>query len=85
MTLFSTVLAKVVGALRPSGRFLVSIPLGEGAGWEVGDSGRHYFRALWTEAEFTAALERVGLQSEWTDRSVHDEETGWLCVLAQLR
>jgi 2-polyprenyl-3-methyl-5-hydroxy-6-metoxy-1,4-benzoquinol methylase len=80
----STVLTKVAGALRPGGRFLVSIPLGEGAGWEVGESGRHYFRALWTEAEFKAALARVGLESEWTERAVEDEETGWLCVLAQL-
>jgi len=79
------VLAKVAGALRPGGRFLVSIPLGEGAGWEVGESGSPYYRALWTEAEFVAALAQAGLQAEWTERSVHDEETGWLCVLAQLR
>ena len=79
-----TVLAKVAATLRPSGRFLVSIPLGEGAGWEVGESGRKYFRALRTEAEFIAALARVGLESEWTERAVEDEETGWLCVLAQL-
>ncbi len=78
------VLAKVAGALRPSGRFLVSIPLGEGAGWEVGESGRKYFRALRTEAEFIAALAGIGLQSEWTERAVEGEETGWLCVLAQL-
>ena len=81
----AAVLAKVAGALRPGGRFLVSIPLGEGAGWEVGESGRSYYRALWSEAEFIAALTHAGLQSEWTERSVHDEETGWLCVLAQLR
>ena len=79
-----TVLAKIVGALRPGGRFLVSIPLGEGAGWEVGESGRKYFRALRTKAEFIAALASVGLESEWTERAVEDEETGWLCVLAQL-
>ena len=78
------VLAKVAGALRPGGRFLVSIPLGEGAGWEVGESGSPYYRALRSEAEFTAALEESGLQSEWRERSNEDEETGWLCVLAQL-
>lgn len=78
------VLAKVADALSPGGRFLVSIPLGEGAGWEVGESGSSYYRALWSEAEFTAALERAGLRSEWTERSNHDEETGWLCLLAQL-
>ncbi len=49
------VLAKVAGALRPGGRFLVSIPLGEGAGWEVGESGSPYYRALWSEADFLAS------------------------------
>ena len=79
------VLAKVAGALRPGGRFLVSIPLGEGAGWEVGESGSPYYRALWSRAEFTAALEQAGLEPEWTDQAVEDEETGWFVVLAQLR
>lgn len=78
------VLAKVAGALRPGGRFLVSIPLGEGAGWEVGESGSPYYRALWSEAAFVAALAQAGLEPEWTERSVADEESGWLCVLAQL-
>ncbi len=77
------VLAKVADALRPDGRFLVSIPLGEGIGWETGKSGRTYYRALRTEAEFTAALVQAGLETEWTKRSVHDEETGWLLVLAR--
>ena len=77
-----TVLAKVAAALRPDGRFLVSIPLGEGAGWEVGESGSRYYRALRSEAEFIAALAQAGLQAEWTERSNHDEETGWLAVLA---
>jgi 2-polyprenyl-3-methyl-5-hydroxy-6-metoxy-1,4-benzoquinol methylase len=78
----SAVLAKVAGALRPEGRFLVSIPLGQGAGWEVGESGTPYYRALWSEADFLAALAKAGLRSEWTERSVEDEESGWLCVLA---
>jgi len=76
------VLAKVAGALRPGGRFLVSIPLGEGAGWEVGESGAPYYRALRSEADFIAALGKAGLEPEWTQRSVEDEESGWLCVLA---
>jgi 2-polyprenyl-3-methyl-5-hydroxy-6-metoxy-1,4-benzoquinol methylase len=78
----SAVLAKVAGALRPGGRFLVSIPLGEGAGWEVGESGAPYYRALRSEADFIAALGDVGLGPEWTERSVEHEESGWLCVLA---
>jgi 2-polyprenyl-3-methyl-5-hydroxy-6-metoxy-1,4-benzoquinol methylase len=77
------VLSKVADALRPGGAFLVSIPRGEGAGWEIGESGSSYFRALWTEAEFVAALTRAGLTPTWTDRAVPDEERGWLCVLAQ--
>ena len=78
----SAVLAKIAGALRPGGRFLVSIPLGEGAGWEVGETGAAYYRALWSAADFLAALANAGLGPEWTERSVEDEESGWLCVLA---
>jgi 2-polyprenyl-3-methyl-5-hydroxy-6-metoxy-1,4-benzoquinol methylase len=78
----AAVLAKVAGALRPGGRFLVSIPLGEGAGWEVGESGAPYYRALWYEADFIAVLAKAGLGPEWTQRSVEDEQSGWLCVLA---
>jgi 2-polyprenyl-3-methyl-5-hydroxy-6-metoxy-1,4-benzoquinol methylase len=77
------VLSKIAGALRPGGRFLVSIPLGEDAGWQDGDSGRPYYRVLRTEATFSDSLVRSGLTPEWTDRSNHGEETGWLCVLAQ--
>jgi 2-polyprenyl-3-methyl-5-hydroxy-6-metoxy-1,4-benzoquinol methylase len=77
------VLAKVAGALRPGGRFLVSIPLGEGIGWEVGESGNRYYRALRTEAEFIVALADAGLQPEWKERPIHDEESGWLLVLAR--
>jgi hypothetical protein len=40
---------------------------------------------LWSEGEFIAALVQARLEPEWTERSVHDEESGWLCVLAQLR
>lgn len=80
----TAVLAKVADALRPGGRFLVSIPLGECAGWEIGESGSHYYRALRTEAEFTAALEQAGLQTEWKERPIKHEESGWLCVLARL-
>ena len=80
-----TVLAKVAAALRTGGRFLVSIPLGEGAGWEEGESGSPYYRALWSEPDFVAVLVDAGLEPEWTERSVPDEDRGWLCLLAQLR
>jgi SAM-dependent methyltransferase len=77
------VLAKITAALRPGGRFLVSIPVGEGAGWETGESGRPYYRALRTEPDFLAALAEAGLNPEWTERSAHDD--GWICVLAERR
>ncbi len=75
------VLGKVVRALRPGGRFLVSIPRGEGIGWEVGESGRSYYRALRTEDEFLDVLRGAGFTPTWTDRSPEDD--GWLAVMAQ--
>lgn len=78
------VLAKVATALRPGGRFLVAVPMGHGAGWEIGESGHRYYRALWSEDSFIAELTKVGFESEWTKRS-GDEDSGWLGVLAQLR
>ncbi|MGJ9413995.1 class I SAM-dependent DNA methyltransferase [Aeromicrobium sp. CF4.19] len=79
----STVLRKVADALRPGAWFLVSIPRGEGASWEVGESGRRYYRALRTKAEFLDALSGAGLEPEWTDQSPGDD--GWLVVMAQQR
>jgi 2-polyprenyl-3-methyl-5-hydroxy-6-metoxy-1,4-benzoquinol methylase len=78
------VLAKIASALRPGGRFLVSIPLGEGDGFEIGESGKQYYRALRTEADFVDLLARAGLTTEWSERSNDDEESGWLCLLAHL-
>ena len=77
------VLEKVAAALRPGGRFLVSIPRGEGEGWQVEESGNSYYRALRTKDQFIGALEDAGLEAEWTDQAVEHEESGWLCVLAQ--
>jgi 2-polyprenyl-3-methyl-5-hydroxy-6-metoxy-1,4-benzoquinol methylase len=78
------VLAKVAESLRPGGKFLVTVPLGHGVDWEVGKSGNRYYRALWSEDDFIAALTRVGLMPEWTDRSGDNADSGWLTVLAQL-
>ncbi len=74
-----TVLSKVAAALRPGGRFLVSIPVGEGSGWETGESGKPYYRALRTEPEFVAVLAAAGLHQEWIERSEHED--GWICLL----
>ncbi len=78
------VLAKVAAALRPGGRFLVSIPLGHSAGWEIGDSGSPYYRALRSRDEFLAALQQAGLTPEWTDQADDndDADSGWFAVLA---
>lgn len=83
------VLAKVAAALRPGGRFLVAVRLGDGVGWEVGASGNRYYLAFWTEDEFIAELARVGLTPEWTGQTVNDEDpnlaaSDWLTVLARL-
>ena len=78
------VLAKIAAALRPGGRFLVTVPLGHGADWEIGDSGHRYLRALWPEDEFIGALTEAGLEPEWTERSGDAEDSGWLTVIALL-
>ncbi len=77
------VLAKVAGALHPGGRFLVSIPVGEGIEWEVGESGNRYFRALHSAADFISALAAAGFRAEWTEQSGEQDDDGWLCVLAR--
>jgi len=76
------VLAKVAGALRPGGCFLVSVPRGEGEGWETGESGKPYYKALHTKDELFALLRAAGLEPEWSDQA-SDDESGWLCVLAR--
>ncbi|GAA1738693.1 class I SAM-dependent methyltransferase [Aeromicrobium alkaliterrae] len=75
------VLGKIAEALRPGGQFLVSVPRGEGSGWEVGESGRSYYRALRTEDEILDALRGAGLSPVWIDRAPADD--GWLAVMAQ--
>lgn len=77
------VLSKIAVALRPGGRFLVSIPRGTGAGWEVGESGSRYYRVLRTTEQLVDALTVEGLAPEWTDQSPADD--GWLVVMAQRR
>ena len=45
------VLGRVAGALRPGGAFLLSVRVGDGEQWEVGDSGNPYFTVLWREPD----------------------------------
>ena len=75
------VLDRIADAVRQGGWFLVSIPRGEGAGWEVGESGTPYYRALRTKDQFIEALRGAGLVAQWTDQSPADD--GWLAVLAR--
>jgi SAM-dependent methyltransferase len=79
------VLVKVATALRPGGRFLVAVPLGHGVAWETGESGHRYYRSLWPEDAFRAALTNAGLIPEWTEHSGGDGDRGWLKVLARWR
>lgn len=76
------VLARVERSLRPGGRFAVSVRLGEGTGWEVGESGNPYYRSLWSEDDFVAALSIAGLTVAWRAQSVDEEASRWLYVLA---
>lgn len=83
------VLAKVASALRPGGRLLVAVRLGEGAGWESGASGNRYYRSLWSKGDFISELAKVALTPKWTDQSVDDDDpnlpaSDWLTILAQL-
>ncbi|MET3963372.1 SAM-dependent methyltransferase [Marmoricola sp. OAE513] len=76
------VLARISTSLRPHGRFAVAVRLGEGTGWEVGESGNPYFRALWSEAQFVAEIERAGMSVEWSVQSSDEEQSSWLTLLA---
>ena len=76
------VLARVAAALRPGGRFAVSVRLGDGTGWEVGESGNPYYRSLWSEDGFVAELARAGLAVVWSEQRGDEEQSSWLYVLA---
>ena len=78
------VLAKVAGALRPDGVFLVSVREGWGDLWEHGDSGNAYFVTLWQEEAFLARLRGVGLEPVWSAHGLSGDEA-WLTVLARVR
>lgn len=77
------VLTKIFAALSPTGRFLVSIPRGQGEGWQFDESGTSYYWTLHTKDEFVALLRGAGFEPESIDQAVDDEERGWLCVMAR--
>jgi len=75
------ILARVSGALRPGGSFLVSLRLGEGELWETGESGA-YRVVLWDEAAFLRGLAAAGFEVVWQARAL-DGDGDWLTVLAR--
>lgn len=78
----ASVLGKVSQALKTGGVFLVSLRQGEGEIWEHGEKSGDYHVVLWSEADFVAQLNTVGLRVLWKElNSDHDED--WLTILAQ--
>ena len=77
------VLARVAGALRPGGAFLLSVRVGDGEQWEVGDSGNPYFTVLWREPDLCDRLEDAGLDLVWRAVAEDSEESHWLSFLAR--
>lgn len=79
------VLGRVAGALRRGGAFLLSVRVGDGEQWEVGDSGNPYFTVLWREPDLCDLLEDVGLGLEWRHAAEDSEESHWLTFLTRRR
>ena len=73
------VLAKVAGALRPGGAFVVSMR--EGSGETTGA----YHTILWQRDAFAATLERAGLRVTWEHRNTGRDTDIWLTFLAVRR
>ena len=76
------VLRKIAGALHPRGVFLASIRVGDGDGWEHGESG-DYRLVLWSADAFNARLAAAGLDVEWEAR--HSGNGEWLYFVARRR
>jgi len=77
-----TVLHKVAAALRPGGKFLVSVREGSGDHWETGESGLQYHLTLWQAPAFEDRLRDAGLEPYWSARST-DAEGPWLTIVAR--
>ena len=77
------VLGRVAGALRPGGVFLLSVRVGDGEQWEVGDSGNPYVTVLWREPDLCDLLEDVGLDLVWRAVAEDSEESPWLTFLVR--
>lgn len=75
------VLEKVALALADGGAFLFALREGDGEIVEKGDSGGHYYIALWHQAALLAILEPLGLRHIWS-RSNEDADGRWLTILA---
>ncbi|WP_436496638.1 class I SAM-dependent DNA methyltransferase [Actinokineospora sp. HUAS TT18] len=71
------VLGKIAAALRPGGRFLVSLREGEG------EADGDYLMAYWHRADFAAQLTAAGFEITWDDHHVDCDGDAWLTFLAQ--
>ena len=67
-------LGRVAAALRPGGVFLLSVRVGDGEQWEVGDSGNPCFTVLWREPDLCDLLEDAGLDLVWRAEAEDSEE-----------
>lgn len=74
------VLARIAGAVRVEGVFLLALREGEGETVEIGSSGSEYYVALWPRAEIVAILGALGLGLHWS-RSFEGREGRWLTAL----
>jgi SAM-dependent methyltransferase len=77
------VLGRVAAALRPGGVFLLSVRVGDGEQWEVGDSGNPCFTVLWREPDLCDLLEDADLDLVWRAEAEDSEKSHWLTFLVR--
>ena len=76
-------LGRVAAALRTGGMFLLSVRVGDGEQWEVGDSGNPCLTVLWREPELCDLLEDARLDLVWRAEAEDSEESRWLTFLVR--
>jgi 2-polyprenyl-3-methyl-5-hydroxy-6-metoxy-1,4-benzoquinol methylase len=72
-----SVLAKIVGALKPGGVFLVSMREGDG------ETNGDYHEVHWRRADFAARLETAGLTVLWQETSTGSRDATWNTFLTK--
>ena len=71
------VLAKIAGALRPRGAFLVSMREGDH------ETGGDYHEVYWRRNDFAARLKAAGLITLWDDVSLGSDDVTWNTFLTR--